>query len=170
VAGHTGPGGPGGYQGRQGSAGYQGPQGSSGGSTISSGTSSISGIRVGSPTAPVNGDVGASGSITAGYSDKRLKHQIEIIPDAIKKIKAITGIFYVRNDVAKSYNIGDDKRQIGLIAQQVEEVAPELIDKAPFNRKYFTVNYDKVTALLLQGIKEQQEQINILNKAIEDES
>ena len=192
VGGATGPGGPAsytgytgrsgvqgkagaqGYQGAQGSRGPQGPQGTSsasGGYNPATVTHSYLSVNIGaaSPT----GTIQATGSITAGYSDKRLKHEIEIIKDAVDKLKSITGIYFRTNETGKKLGLDTGRRQIGLIAQQIEAIAPELVTKAALaeeldnGNNYLTVKYDRVVALLLQAIKEQQAQINILKQKVE---
>ena len=71
-----------------------------------------------------------------------------------------------------------DKHDIGVIAQEVELVLPELVDEAPFNGSYTektgkdhgfrTVRYDRMVALLIEAVKEQQTQIDALTAQIEE--
>jgi len=118
------------------------------------------------------GTIQASGTITAWYSDERLKKNIEIIKDCIYKVQSMTGIYYTINKVAEKYGYDDYNRQVGLIAQQIESFAPEIIKPAPFDidkngnsksgENYLTVQYEKIIPILVQAIKEQQERIKIL--------
>ncbi|MDB4330142.1 tail fiber domain-containing protein [bacterium] len=91
-------------------------------------------------------------------SDSRLKNSIEVLKDALTKLKAIRGVNY-------KYN-GNNKSQVGVIAQEVEKVVPEAVE---LNEEGFrTVHYDLMVPLLIEAIKEQQKQIDFLRKKIED--
>jgi putative lipoic acid-binding regulatory protein len=57
------------------------------------------------------------------------------------------------------------KHQIGVIAQEIEEIVPELVTEYD-NIK--SVSYGNITALLIEAIKEQQDQINNLKKEVEE--
>ena len=111
-------------------------------------------------TFDVSGNYTAVGNITA-YSDIRLKDDLQPIEDAVSKVQKLRGVTYVRNDNE------DENRQAGLIAQDVELVLPEAVREAEDGIK--TVNYNSTIALLVEAIKEQQEQINQLKKEIKGE-
>ena len=68
----------------------------------------------------ITGSITASGNITA-YSDEKLKDNIELIKDPIKKVKAIQGVTFNRNDIE------GNPRQTGVIAQQVEKFCLKLL-------------------------------------------
>ena len=109
------------------------------------------------------GRVLAEGDIVAFYSsDKRLKDNIEQIPNAIDKIQSIGGYSFNWNDKQDTYEVGS--RDIGVIAQEVEEVLPELVTTR--DNGYKAVKYEKMVALLIEGMKEQQQQINELKEQI----
>jgi len=101
------------------------------------------------------GDVGW----TVG-SDIRIKENVENITDAVDKVKQIRGVTYNR--------IGKDLREAGVIAQELEEVLPEaVVDFEPDpddddDRILKGVTYDRITALLIEAIKEQQTTIEAL--------
>jgi hypothetical protein len=97
----------------------------------------------------VNGTIRASGDVIA-YSDRRVKENITPITQALEKIQQLQGVYYTRNDQE------DKKRKIGFIAQEVEEVVPEVVitDSTEDNKK--SIAYQNLTALLVEGIKEQQ--------------
>ena len=118
------------------------------------------------------------GDITAFSSDKRLKKNIEIIENPLQKIDKLSGFIYDW-DLKKCDEVGfnpKDEKQIGVFAQDVKEVIPEAVKPAPFDTKdgisisgdnYLTVQYEKIVPLLIESIKEQQKQIDILRNEIE---
>jgi hypothetical protein len=127
----------------------------------------VSAVGIGTPAGPT-GTVRATSDIVAGVSDARLKTNINEIPDCIDKIMRITGVYYTSNKLAKELGIYEEHpRSVGLIAQQVDEVFPEAVEKAPVNNKYLTIKYDKLVPTLLQAIKEQQELIKSIKEKIE---
>ena len=105
------------------------------------------------------------GSITANYSDIRLKKNISIIKNPIQKLWGLHGVEFewVPN---KEANNERDYKDIGLIAQEVQKVLPEAI--RPFPNGYLSVNYDAVVALLVETVKQQQILINNLTQRIEN--
>jgi hypothetical protein len=109
--------------------------------------------------AEVTGNLTATGNVTA-YSDKRLKDNIQVIPNALSKVEEIRGVTFTRNDLET------DERFSGVIAQEVEAVLPEVIHEAEDGMK--TVDYGNMVGLLIEGMKEQQEIIRSLATRIED--
>lgn len=101
--------------------------------------------------------IAVTGNITAYYSDGRLKDFHGTIPDAIDKVKKLNGYYFTENEEAKKLGYDNDKMQVGVCAQEVEMVLPEIIAPAPIDNKYITVQYEKLTPLLIEAIKEQQE-------------
>ena len=97
------------------------------------------------------GDFTAGGNVTTN-SDERLKINVNTLEDALDKVKALRGV---------SYNKIDNERdEIGLIAQEVESILPEVVrDNAD---GFKSVSYGNITALLVEAIKEQQRQIDEL--------
>ena len=113
----------------------------------------------------VGGYIRASGNITAYYSsDINLKDNIRPIENALFKVKQLKGIEFDWNDKA-----GEVEREkghdVGLIAQEVEKVLPEIVQTREDGIK--AIQYDKVTTLLVQAIKEQQELIEELQEKVE---
>lgn len=88
------------------------------------------------------------------HSDARLKRDITPITDALSTIANISGYHYYFDHKAHPTRSLPEGRQVGFIAQEVERYVPELVSTAADG--YKSVNYAQVTALLLQGIKEQQ--------------
>jgi hypothetical protein len=138
-------------------------------------------LGVGTPASGTAGEIRATNNITAFYSDERLKENIKTIPSALSKLLSLRGVTYNSNKLAEQYGYFDKKEQVGVIAQEVEKVLPQIVVPAPFDieqdedgneysgsgENYKTVQYDKLIPLLIEAIKEQQETIINLQKRIE---
>lgn len=89
-------------------------------------------------------------------SDIRLKKDITPLHDSLLKILQLRGVnYYFRSD-SKFGEMAKDK-QLGVIAQEVEPIVPEVISKD--SDGYESVDYGKLSALLIEGMKEQQKQL-----------
>jgi hypothetical protein len=98
-------------------------------------------------TLEVNGNVSA---IAFYYSsDERLKKDVKTIENPIDKIKDLRGVSFKWKE--------NDQKSIGLIAQEVEKIIPELISQG--GEGYKSVQYGNVVALLIESTKEQQKMI-----------
>lgn len=106
-----------------------------------------------------NGSFTATGNVTA-YSDIRLKENIEVIDDALGKVKQLRGVTFDRIDEE------DLGRQTGLIAQEVEEVLPEAVITLEDEMQTKSVAYGNMVGLLIEAVKEQQQQIDDLRNEI----
>jgi hypothetical protein len=117
------------------------------------GTSSDNGERL-----YVSGAIRATGTITAN-SDISLKKNLLRIENALEKVEQINGYTY-------EFKEDDSKRHAGVIAQEIQTVLPEIVNKG--NDGILGVEYGNISALLIEAIKEQQTQINelkaLLNK------
>jgi len=103
----------------------------------------------------------ATGDITAFFSDDRLKDRYSNIPNAVEKVKSLNGFYYEPNITAQ--DLGYQKEMhVGVSAQEVNAIMPEIVVPAPIDNKYMTVKYDKLIPLLIEAIKEQQIQIDEL--------
>lgn len=102
-----------------------------------------------------SGNLTAAGDVTA-YSDARLKENVETLPNALESVKAMRGVTYNK--------IGEEKQSIGVIAQEVQAVLPQLV--AEDEEGTLSVAYGNITAVLIEAIKEQQEQIDELKAII----
>jgi hypothetical protein len=94
--------------------------------------------------------------IAYASSDKRLKENITPISDPIEKVKAIGGYEFDWNDKQPLHK-GHD---VGVIAQEIEAILPELVQTR--DNGYKAVSYEKIVALLIEAIKDQQSQIDEL--------
>ena len=104
------------------------------------------------------GDATFSGEVTVN-SDERIKDNIEQIDGALEKVQAIRGVSFTRNDTE------DDRRHVGVIAQEVEKVLPEVV-KENKDTGIKSVAYANMVGLLIEAIKEQQTQIDDLKAEV----
>ena len=110
----------------------------------------------------VNGSIRATGNITAFYSsDRRLKENIKPIENALDKVNKIGGYEFDWNKNQSDFE-GHD---IGVVAQEIQAIAPELVTRRPDG--YLAVKYEKLVAILIQGMKEQQAQIQELKEKLD---
>jgi hypothetical protein len=133
--------------------------GLTGGTITGTGTLSMSGSYTGNFA--VTGNITATGEVTAYYSDQRLKTDINPIEGALSKVMAIGGYTYKANELAADLGVANFDNQIGLLAQEVEAVMPELVTQSAL-AGYKTIRYDKVVSVLVEAIKEQQAMIEEL--------
>ena len=113
----------------------------------------------------VDGDIDATGNITAYYtSDLRLKKNIKLIQDPLDKLKEINGVTF---DWKEGFtNIHKfEGNDIGVIAQEVESVIPNIVRQHKTNG-YRSVQYDKLTPLLIEAVKELSKKVDSLEKEI----
>ena len=140
-------------------------------STTSS-TVQFNSIGIGTAASGTTGEIRATGNITAYYSDKRLKKDIEPIDNALEMLAGIRGVRYVQNEVAAAMGYNDPAVQVGVIAQEVQAVLPEAVTAAPFDigmdgksmsgEDYLTVRYDRIIPLLIQAVKELSDEVAAL--------
>jgi len=98
-------------------------------------------------------------------SDSRWKENVETITDPVDKVMRLRGVNFDWKRVEFTDMEFPEGRQMGLIAQEVEEIIPELVHTA--NDGYKSVSYQKLTAVLVETVKAQQEQISTLQSRIE---
>jgi len=127
----------------------------------------------------VSGDIYATGNIVA-YSDRRRKRNIETIDNALEKVLQLRGVSYNKlvtpNDEIKDEDIADylsedgekiKNTEIGVIAQEVEEILPEVVTYAADVDEY-SVNYGNMAGLFVEAFKDQQEIINSQQEQIDE--
>jgi len=136
------------------------------------------GIGIATPAAKLHvvGAILATADVTAYYSDRRLKKDVREITSALDKLSKIRGVYYTQNELAETFGYHNYEPQVGVIAQELQEVLPEAVKLAPFDtnaeqgsisgENYLTVQYHKIVPLLIQAIKEQQEEINDLRRMV----
>jgi len=120
------------------------------------------GIGTNNPTTKlfVNGDITANS--VAGTSDRRFKTNIRPVENAIDKVKALRGVYFNWNQKDFPEKDFGTQNELGFIAQEVEQIVPEIVVKEKTKEEYRSVKYDKLVALLVEAIKEQQKQIEQL--------
>ncbi len=118
--------------------------------------------RIGMNTWTADGDVAVykddvTGNLGLIASDKRLKKNLIPLQDSLSKITKLQGYLYNSIDEPD-----DAKKRLGLIAQDVKEVLPEATFsfKNEQQEEYFSIHYEKLTALLVEGIKEQEKKLS----------
>ncbi len=118
------------------------------------------GIGISNPTVKlqVNGDIIANS--IAGSSDARFKTNITLIENPLQKVLQLRGVNFDWNKKAYPDRSFSESKAIGFIAQEVEKVLPEVVQTEKTAEGYKAVQYDKVVALLVEAIKEQQKQID----------
>ena len=135
----------------------------------------VTSLGVGTAPSGASGTIIATGNITAYYSDSRLKENIVPIENALEKVMAISGVKFNSNDLAAKYGYADKHTQVGVIAQEIQAVLPEVVVGAPFDtaygvhgpysisgENYKTVQYDRLVPLLIQAIKELKAEVDAL--------
>jgi hypothetical protein len=145
------------------------------GTVTASNTIQITSLGVGTAASGTTGQIRATDTIVAFYSDERLKKDIVTIPDALEKVLSLRGVTYFSNEIAESYGYTSKERMVGVLAQDVQKVLPEAVKPAPFDilqlnegieisrsgENYMTVQYEKLVPLLIEAIK-------TLNKEIKE--
>ena len=113
------------------------------------------------------GEIRCHSDIIAFYSsDERLKENVEPISGALEKVSRINGVYYNWNSLAKSLSDSvDDRRQVGVIAQEVQAAMPELVIER--DNGYLAVDYQKMTALLLQALQELSAEVKVLKARVD---
>jgi hypothetical protein len=124
--------------------------------------SSALGVNVNASS--TNGRIDASNDIIAySTSDERLKENVKPIDNALSKILKIGGYEFdwkpLTEEEKKTIH-GNEGHDVGVLAQEIEKVLPEVVTQR--DSGYKAVKYDKMVALLIEGMKEQQSQIEEL--------
>ena len=91
-------------------------------------------------------------------SDERLKNRVGNLDNALDKVCSLDGFLYTWNDKAES--LDKETVQVGVSAQQVQEVLPEAVNEN--DNGYLGVKYDKLVPLLIESIKELKAEIEEL--------
>jgi len=123
------------------------------------------GVNPSTYTLQVSGSIGATADITAFTSDERLKSKTGALTDALDKVCTLDTFTYTHNDIARSFGFTDKRQYVGISAQQVRKVQPEVVRMAPFDadgeksksgEDYMTVQYERLVPLLIEALKEER--------------
>jgi hypothetical protein len=115
-------------------------------------TGGVERFEVNNTQVSVTGNFVASGNVTA-YSDERLKTNIETIPNALEKVNALRGVTFDK----------DGERGLGVIAQEVEKVLPEVVLEG---EEYKSVAYGNIVGVLIEAVKELTKEVEDLKKQL----
>jgi hypothetical protein len=107
----------------------------------------------------VSGKIRATDDILA-YSDARVKTNVKTIDNALEKVTKLRGVSYNRIDSE------DTSNKIGVIAQEVKEVLPEIVTKD--NEGMYSVAYSKMAGVFIEAIKDLKAEINVLKEEIKE--
>ena len=142
-------------------------------------TSQDKGLVVSLGGMTVTGNVYVTGSITAttvyasaslgccgsSYSDRRLKTHIIPLQNALNKINSIRGVYFHWNRTVDSVAAYSRERQVGVIAQEIQSVLPEIVQNV--TQEYLGVDYALLAPLLIEGIKELANQTSALQCTVD---
>ena len=134
--------------------------------TVSSATVNAQTLGVGTVASGVAGEIRATNNITAYYSDDGLKTRFNNIENALDLVDQLSGFYYQANQTAADLGY-EVKREIGVSAQEVQKVLPEIVAPAPISDKYLTVRYEKFAPLLIEAIKELRREINNIKQELD---
>jgi hypothetical protein len=104
----------------------------------------------------VTGTIRATGDVIA-FSDERVKENIRTIENALDKVNKLRGVEYNK--------IGEEKKSIGVIAQEIEKILPQVVHEDEEGMK--SVAYGNIVGVLIEAIKEQQKKIDELKMKID---
>jgi len=123
----------------------------------------------------ITGGISCTGDVTALTSDMRLKTDIKPLQNALDKICGLSAFTYKFNNIATEFGLPSED-QVGVSAQEIQEVLPEAVKSAPFDtaydedgnpysksgENYLTVQYEKLVPLLIEAIKELSDRLEKL--------
>lgn len=125
----------------------------------------VNSLGVGAAATGTAGEIVATNAITAYYSDDRLKTKLGKIEGALDKLCSLEGFYYEANETAQALGY-EVQREVGVSAQQMQNVLPEIVAPAPIDNTYLTVRYERALPLIVEAIKELRDELNSLKKEI----
>jgi hypothetical protein len=121
----------------------------------------LASLGVGTAASGTAGEIRATNNVTAYYSDDRLKTRIGSIENALAKVRTLDSFYYHANETAQALGYVS-VREVGVSAQQVQAIMPEVVAPAPIDDKYLTVRYERLVPLLLAAINELEARVAAL--------
>jgi hypothetical protein len=139
----------------------------------------VGSFGVGTAASGTSGEIRATNNVTAYYSDARLKDFKGKIGGALDKVSQLNGYYYTENVKAEEFGYNNKAMQVGVSAQEVQAVLPEIVTAAPFDivkdedgneisksgENYMTVRYERLVPLLIEAIKELKAEVEALKAA-----
>jgi len=116
----------------------------------------------------VVGSIVATGNITAYYSDERLKDFKGKIDNPLEKINTLNGYYFKPNETALIAGAEQNGLEVGVSAQEVEKVLPEIVSPSALGKDYKTVSYEKLTPLLIEAVKELSAKVDDLELRLQN--
>jgi hypothetical protein len=135
-------------------------------SVVAAGIGTRVGINTGSPSEALHviGNICATGTIGA-CSDGRYKKDIVTLTNALALIEKMRGVnFNWRTEEFPEQKFSETE-QVGFIAQEIREVLPEVVSQG--SDGFYTVDYSKLTPVLVEAVKEQQKTIETMSQRLE---
>ena len=115
--------------------------------------------------ATASGGVNVTGTLTASTevtvsSDVRFKSNIKTIDSALDKVKAMRGVYFDKHG-------SENKRSVGVIAQEMQEIMPEVVVTDDTEDKHLSVAYGNLVGVLIEAVKELSEEVSVLRKNVQ---
>ena len=129
--------------------------------TSTSQNSQFNSVGVGTAASGTAGEIRATNNVTAYYSDDRLKKRLGGIENALDKVRTLDSFYYEANETAQELGY-EPVREVGISAQQVQAILPEVVAPAPIDDRYLTVRYERLVPLLIAAIKELEAKVKVL--------
>lgn len=120
-------------------------------------------LGVGTTASGTTGEIRATNNVTAYFSDDRLKTKLGKIENALDKLCSLEGFYYEPNATAQALGY-EVVREVGVSAQKMQEVLPEIVAPAPIDAQYLTVRYEKALPLIVEAIKELRAELEALKR------
>lgn len=120
-------------------------------------------LGVGTTASGTTGEIRATNNVTAYYSDDRLKTKLGKIENALDKLCSLEGFYYKANETAQALGY-DPVQEVGVSAQQMQKVLPEIVAPAPVDSKYLTIRYERALPLIVEAIKELRAELEALKR------
>jgi hypothetical protein len=105
----------------------------------------------------------------APCSDENAKKNVEPLQNSLNRVLDLNGVSFDWREDVVPIKAEKETRQIGLIAQEVEKIVPEVVtDEIVEGQTLKSIRYENLVAILIEGMKEQQEQINSLKETVQE--
>jgi hypothetical protein len=127
----------------------------------------LASLGVGTAASGTAGEIRATNNVTAYYSDDRLKTKLGNIEGALGLVGRLNGFYYEANQTAVDLGY-EVKREVGVSAQEVEAIMPEIVAPAPIDDRYLTVRYERLAPLLIEAIKELKDKVESLEAQLRE--